>query len=239
MNSDPCRFYGSAAPVEENLLHDDKTVSVSRVSGEWKSNHVSSTHFGFVSSGTVRLNCASGTFDLATGMYFCVPGDLQLVARGHCLVIGHESYRGLFAVGGPVESRGRLQYIDGCSDTLLIAPPVLGEPCLNLLYIPPGTAQSEHTHPSLRAGVIVKGRGRCVTPAKEYNLTPGALFVIEPDAFHSFHTDESSDLSVIAYHPDSDFGPTNDDHPMLNRTWIAGRAPINDPARPGNRGAPR
>jgi len=27
-------------------------------------------------------------------------------------------------------------------------------------------------------------------------------------------------MDIIAYHPDSDFGPTDIDHPMLNRTYI-------------------
>jgi hypothetical protein len=29
-------------------------------------------------------------------------------------------------------------------------------------------------------------------------------------------------LRVIAYHPDSDFGPTHEDHPMINRTMVGG-----------------
>ena len=28
--------------------------------------------------------------------------------------------------------------------------------------------------------------------------------------------------AVLAYHPDSDCGPTHEDHPMLNRTWDVG-----------------
>jgi hypothetical protein len=31
---------------------------------------------------------------------------------------------------------------------------------------------------------------------------------------------EDSHLDVIAYHPDTDFGPTDDNHPMINRTWF-------------------
>ena len=33
-------------------------------------------------------------------------------------------------------------------------------------------------------------------------------------------------MCVIAYHPDSDFGPTDDDHPMVNRTIVDG-VPVN------------
>jgi hypothetical protein len=29
-------------------------------------------------------------------------------------------------------------------------------------------------------------------------------------------------MDVIAYHPDSDFGPENETHPMVNRTLVGG-----------------
>jgi len=38
---------------------------------------------------------------------------------------------------------------------------------------------------------------------------------------HSFHTIDES-LDVIAWHPDSDFGPTHDEHPMVSRTFVDG-----------------
>ena len=33
-------------------------------------------------------------------------------------------------------------------------------------------------------------------------------------------------LLVIAYHPDSDFGPTHERHPMINRTIVPKRAEV-------------
>jgi Cu/Ag efflux pump CusA len=38
---------------------------------------------------------------------------------------------------------------------------------------------------------------------------------------HRFITDTHT-MDVIAYHPDSDWGPTHDEHPMVNRTWVNG-----------------
>jgi hypothetical protein len=29
-------------------------------------------------------------------------------------------------------------------------------------------------------------------------------------------------MRVVAYHPDSDFGPQDEDHPMINRTIVDG-----------------
>jgi quercetin dioxygenase-like cupin family protein len=137
------------------------------------------------------------------------------------MVISRLGYRGLFSLGGPVEAAGRLRYIDGCSDTLLVCPPVLGEPCLNHLHMPPGTDQTAHTHPSERIGVIVRGTGECRTPGGTFALRPGMGWRIPTGTLHSFFT-RGEALDVLAWHPDSDFGPTHDHHPMVNRTMVDG-----------------
>ena len=154
-------------------------------------------------------------------MYFSIPGDFQFTGEGKALVVTRLKFEGLFQIGGPIERTGRLRYIDGCSDTLLISPVVKGDACLNLLHIPPHTNQTQHTHPSVRAGVIFSGTGTCETPSGSHALNAGTLFSIPAGGQHSFHTGES-DLLVIAYHPDSDFGPEHDDHPMVNRTMVNG-----------------
>jgi AraC-like ligand binding domain len=181
------------------------------------------THFGFVHAGTAELACASGAFRLVPGMYFSAPGPAR-IGGGCGLVVTREGFRGFFQVGGPVEGTGRLWYIDGCTDSLLIPPVLLGDPCLNLLHIPPRTRQTAHTHPSVRVGLIVRGSGECVTPGGRFPLQPGLGFVIAAGALHSFHTDRES-LLVIAYHPDSDFGPTHECHPMVNRTILPREGP--------------
>ena len=67
--------------------------------------------------------------------------------------------------------------------------------------------------------MVVRGMGACHTPQESVPLAPGTVFVIGAGGLHSFHTD-NHELLVVAYHPDSDFGPTHEDHPMLNRTMI-------------------
>ena len=116
---------------------------------------------------------------------------------------------------------GRLRYIDGCSDTLLACPPLLGDPCLNHLHFPKGTLQTQHTHPSVRLGVVARGEGACETPDGTTPLVSGLIFAIPAGGEHGFLTADSS-MDVVAYHPDSDWGPTDEDHPMLNRTWVDG-----------------
>ena len=145
----------------------------------------------------------------------CVEGGAGLWVK----CAGH---RGLFVVGGPVESAGRLRYINGCSDTVLVAPLVRGDPCLNFLHIPPGVVQSDHEHPSLRAGLVLHGDGVCVVEGTDrLPLSGGTVFVLEPGTVHRFESG-SLPLDIVAWHPDSDFGPTDEDHPMLNRTLQPG-----------------
>ena len=178
------------------------------------------THFGFVSTGIARLQCDSGTFTLQKDMYFCVPGDL-ILEGGAGIVITRIGFAGAFSLGGPIENSGRLRYIDGCRDTLLIPPVLKGDPCLNALYFPAGITQTPHTHPSVRVGIVARGSGDCITESKVFPLNPGSAFIIAPEALHSFNT-RDDEMVVIAYHPDSDFGATHEDHPMVNRTIVDG-----------------
>ena len=178
-----------------------------------------SSYLIFVIDGFVSLKYNDISFSLHEGMYAHVMEVLDMEFDGHILIIEQFNYSGLFSVGGPIENQGRLKYIDGCSDTLLISPDKMGAPCFNLLHIPPNTFQTQHTHPSYRLGVIVSGNGICKTPEKDITLYPGLVFCIPENCLHSFITTASA-LRVVAYHPDSDFGPTDENHPMINKTII-------------------
>jgi quercetin dioxygenase-like cupin family protein len=167
-------------------------------------------------------------YRLRPGMYASVPGKVAVYpvrdpdGLPEGIVISQHGWRGMFAVGGPVEAQGRLRYIDGCMDTLLVPPVKLGDPCLNGLWFPGGTEQTMHTHPSVRIGVVLRGRGQCVTPGGRQPLLPGMVFVIHADGQHRFRTERDESMVVVAWHPDSDCGPTDEQHPMLTRTIIEG-----------------
>lgn len=181
------------------------------------------THYGFVQSGYITIIRDHGEFILTQGMYFSLPGLSRIVSPENCevIIMSRHLYHGVFLVGGPVEKTGRLAYIDGCTDSCLIQPTKQGDPCLNALYFPPGVKQTAHTHPSNRVGIIVSGHGVCVTQKEKIPLHPGQVFCIHQDGVHHFETD-TEPLVVIAYHPDSDFGPTDQCHPMINRTIVDG-----------------
>jgi hypothetical protein len=204
-----------------DLRGEEFPSSLSAWSGAALELTADATHFGYVHEGIATLACASGAFRLAAGMYFAVPGSGTVSGAGTGMVVSRHGYRGFFQIGGPVEDTGRLNYIDGCTDSLLIAPIMLGDPCLNLLCFPPGIDQTPHTHPSVRVGIVASGRGDCLTAHETIPLLPGRIFIIHPNQLHSFATRDSG-MRVIAYHPDSDFGATHEDHPMINRTMVDG-----------------
>lgn len=170
------------------------------------------TAFGVVTDGPATLHTPDGAFPLATGSFFVAPGSGR-VEGGVGLVIVDLAWEGLFQLGGPVRGVGRLRYIDGCTDTLLVCPPRRGDPSLNHLHIPAGTDQSPHTHSSHRIGVILRGAGHARVPGARVPLSPGMGWFIPAGSEHSFVTGDSA-LDVIAWHPDSTFGPTDEVHPM-------------------------
>lgn len=183
-----------------------------------------STLYGYVISGEVHFPNGNIAF---SGQYFCFwTGKGEVIkTTGEVAIFTRVGFKGQNTIGGPLEQNGRLVYIDTCSDSLLIYPPRLGDPSLNFLYFPPGVNQSFHIHPSTRLGVVAKGNGIAwiKTPSgqdKQVELKEGMIFCIEERENHRFSTDTNNSMTVIAFHPDGDWGPTDHNHTMLNRTYI-------------------
>ena len=180
-----------------------------------------STVYGYV-FGTDDVTFPNGQKATAD-QYFCYPNFSQdhkwIISNTEFVSFVRLGYLGHFTIGGPVEDSGRLCYIDGCSDSLLIYPPRLGDPSLNALFFPEGIEQSYHIHPSIRLGFIAKGSGYCDLNNKRISLQAGNLFCIEEREYHRFVT-EIDQMVVMAYHPDGDWGPTDENHTMLNRTYL-------------------
>jgi len=178
------------------------------------------THFGILTQGKACLQTGDRGQSLYAKMYWVSPTQAELQTLDSSgMIISMKGKVGYPQLGGPIEPIGRLNYIDGCSDTLLICPTRLGEPCLNHLHIPPHTDQTQHTHPSDRIGVILTGYGHCLADGVRYPLEAGMGWYIPAGCKHSFFT-QSTALDVIAWHPDSDFGPEDHNHPMINRTEL-------------------
>jgi quercetin dioxygenase-like cupin family protein len=182
------------------------------------------TLIGFVLTGKAKIRADGREQVVEAKEYFSIPVHDRLDISGPAKGFGvlRLGYIGLRCIGGPIESRGRLKYIDGCSDTLLISPPVRGDPCFNLLHFPRGVEQTRHTHPTIRVGMIHEGAGRCHTDAGTQPLDPGKMFILYPGAAHAFSTAGTDGMSLTVFHPDTDVGPAHDEHPMLNRTIVSG-----------------
>lgn len=158
--------------------------------------------------------------------YMAYPGVAAVEAGEHArfFVIERAGYRGMVHAG-MIENRGRYSYIDGCSDSMMVPPCRLGDPVLNYLHFPAEILQTQHQHPSIRLGIILAGTGVAWQRRSEFSkgweqpLLTGGMFCLEEQEIHSFKT-PTKDMDIVAYHPDSDWGPTDHNHPMLNRTYI-------------------
>jgi quercetin dioxygenase-like cupin family protein len=183
----------------------------------------------FILSHQARLTSdvsGSGTFAAAVsgGLNNSITGDAVIIT-----MYGVQRSTQSIATVDP-SSVGDLSYIDGCSNSVLVGPPRNGDPCLNYLYFPEGIDQTFHTHPSFRLGIVASGRGYAQSPTYKHDLTVGAVFCMEEQEGHRFVTEDSG-LIVISFHPDGDWGPTDHDHTLLNRTYLpAGNHAVNMPA---------
>lgn len=190
------------------------------------------THFGFVYSGNPVLyrHAGSQEYKLHPGMYFSLPGEGWIGGKDSSgFIVTCPAFRGVFIIGGAIElTGGRLGYINGGTDSVLIPPIMQGDPCLNILYFPPEVDQTAHTHTSYRMVMVVEGSGECETPEGITSLQPGIALFIPANSLHKFRTTEDK-LTVICFHPDSDTGFTHVDHPMLKRTIVSGMSASNLP----------
>ena len=200
----------SMYPCEVHALRGEGTLALDE----------DSTAYGYITAGTLSLE----NLQAGAGQYFCLTrrgGGADITYRNAVgFAVIRKGFKGQNMVGGPLEESGRLVYIDGCSDSILVSPPRLGDPSLNHLHFPEGIEQSFHIHPSIRAGIVVSGRGQAsLSKDRQLPLRAGAVFILDERERHRFCTYES-EMHIVAFHPDGDFGPTDSNHPMKNRTLV-------------------
>jgi hypothetical protein len=188
------------------------------------------TYYGYVVSGQAKLSNKNIEITVKEGIFFCWPDFLEINTDGLVIVMCRIGFRGILTMGC-IENVGRLSYIDGCSSSILVSPPRVGDPVLNHLHFPPETLQTEHTHPSIRFGVVAQGYGIAFgsnpsgSSPWEKEIKKGTVFFLNAHERHAFQTIGCSEgLDIISYHPDSDWGPTDQNHPMLTRTYLTGKS---------------
>ena len=188
------------------------------------------TAWGFVQCGEIDFTVDSRRWTVHANEWFCLQqsdfNKIELKSKTKLFLIFMRGPKGLNSMGGPLEDQGRLRYIDNCTDTVLYSPPIKGDPCLNFLCFPKDVIQTPHFHPTVRCGIVVSGQGICEVGTDKYSLSPGKIFFLPANTEHRFCTTENSFLKVIAFHPDSDYGPTHENHPMINRTWFGNKSAV-------------
>jgi mannose-6-phosphate isomerase-like protein (cupin superfamily) len=210
-------------PMELSYDHDVFPTKITVWSGGYMQLEEEASHYIVVYSGRAVVGHGDDVRMLGEGHYGVFPGKTELVAGGGAaLIVSSMGYNAMPLFGGPIEDTGRLRYIDNCKNTVLLPPPVKGEPCLNFLDLCPGVTQTPHTHPSIRIGMILRGNGACGTANGTLPLSTGTLFVIPPETLHSFESREEP-LKIVIYHPDSVDGPTHTSNTMLNNTFVDGK----------------
>lgn len=117
-----------------------------------------------------------------------------------------------------------LPYINGCSTESLLPPIRLGDPTMQLLYMPAGSSeQEEHIHSTVRIVYVLDGAATCVyglgTNRTELDIEKGDVLMLEKMCPHHFVTDENS-LLCSPMHIWSSVGSVEQNHPMYNGTHL-------------------
>jgi len=195
-----------------------------------------SSLYGY-SFGSNKIKIGDRVYYLEEGQYFslfCGENIPEFDINSKLFLVVRLGYKCQNTMGW-VEKQGRLSYIDGCTDSLLIYPPRMGDPSMSLLYFPGNVEQTKHLHPSIRIGCVIDGSGWAdYWDGAGYHtvkLQAGTNFCLEENEMHRFRTETLKNtetynddyvfgMTVIAWHPDGDWGPTDHNHTMLNRTYI-------------------
>lgn len=114
-----------------------------------------------------------------------------------------------------------LPFINGCSTRQIFPAERIGDPTLQLLYVPPySSEQAHHMHSTARVAHIIEGTGTCVIGIDGYSyaqkLVPGMTLIIHPMCPHHFETQETGLLATPLHVFSAAPGAAEFNHPMFN-----------------------
>lgn len=195
-------------------------ASVVKLHKEGLNCSTGSAFYGYVISGAIKM----GGMSVCAGHVFATSERIDCNEDNTTVWLVTRHGFNIQTYATRPEHKGRLTYIDGCSDSLLIYPPRKGDGSLSLLYFPVGIDQRWHSHPSIRMGYVASGSGLAEWRDSKGNLCKKALkagqaFYLPEQTQHRFCTTKN-ELRILAYHPDGDWGPEDHNHTMLNRTYL-------------------
>ena len=214
-------FVDVAANIDLDYPHSCYTLQT------WSDREITLTncgaHFGYVFTGRSPIAPADGNeYLLNAGMYFALPGAGVIGGKKSSgMVITCSDFNHAFVLGGPVAAPGEFPYIDGGMTDILLSPMRQGDPGLYGLHFPPEVDQTMHDHESDRIILVISGSGCCLTPDQRCDFVPGMILRIPRKEKHKFKTFQEN-LSLVTFHPDSEMGFSDTNHPMLLQTYVDG-----------------
>lgn len=114
-----------------------------------------------------------------------------------------------------------LPYINGCSSEQLFPPVRLGDPTLQMLYIPEyASEQQHHIHSTARVVYVLEGKGKSfmgMGNEEIIDLNKGDVLILDKMVPHHFETRDNS-LTVLPLHVYSSQSNEHN-HPMFNGTF--------------------
>lgn len=123
-----------------------------------------------------------------------------------------------------IVTRTNLPYVNGCSTKQVFPPDRIGDPTLQILDIPPYSAeQAHHVHSTARVVIVLRGTGRSIVGMEQKTITEdlyeGKVVILHKFSPHHFETD-GEHLLVLPLHVFSSSGPIESNHPMFNGTHL-------------------
>lgn len=114
-----------------------------------------------------------------------------------------------------------LPYVNGCSSFQIFPASRVGDPTMQLLYIPKGSHEQEHhIHSTTRVVYVASGSGYSmggINGDEKRKLEKGDVLVFDRMTAHHFEAPDEA-LLVVPLHVFSSTGTAEFNHPMFNGT---------------------
>jgi len=146
-----------------------------------------SSHCVVVHSGIFHVALDGCAYPLADACHGFFHGAARILGEGRALIFSGPGRRHLPRTGGPIEELGRICHADGSgSHGLQTSAASCASSRLDFLHLPAESRQAMRSMPSLRAGLVLSGRGQCITGNGALPLGAGILFCIPAWVKHGF-----------------------------------------------------
>jgi len=149
----------------------------------------------------------------------CIRGPVDFTSEYCCTVVTGYTPPDRSA---QIESTN-LPYVNGCSTESLLPPVRLGDPTMQVLYMPPNSSeQQHHIHSTARVVFVMSGTGTNIygmDDVKEIPLNALDVLVLDKMIPHHFVT-SNQPLFVSPFHVFSSIGRGEQNHPMFNGTHM-------------------